>query len=95
MFDFGFCRYPSPAYPYFASGRLISGALIPFLLLYVQGLDLALEPIKQPAARSLALASLIALMTVGQFIVFRPAFDSEYNWFHLMASHATKPEGSA
>jgi hypothetical protein len=84
MFNFGYCNYPSPAYPYFTSGRLISGALIPFLLLYVQGFDMAMQPVKQAGARTLALGGLIGLMTVGQFIVLRPVFSSQYNWFHLI-----------
>jgi hypothetical protein len=36
--DFGYCVYPSRNFPYFASGRLIAGCLVPFALLYVYGL---------------------------------------------------------
>src|SRR6266403_4042850 len=37
QFDFGSCINPSRGHPYFTSGRLLSGALIPFALLYVYG----------------------------------------------------------
>ena len=45
IYDFHDCYYPSLAYPYFTSGRLMLGALIPFLLLFVYGLDRAFEKI--------------------------------------------------
>jgi hypothetical protein len=38
QFDFGSCVNPSRAHPYFTSGRLLSGAVIPFALLYVYGI---------------------------------------------------------
>jgi len=38
--------YPSGAHPYFTSGRLMLGALIPFSLLYLYGLDCALSRVK-------------------------------------------------
>src|SRR5213594_4271948 len=37
-FDFGTCINPSRAHPYFTSGRLLNGALIPFALFYVYGI---------------------------------------------------------
>jgi hypothetical protein len=82
-FDFGNCFYPSAAYPYLTSGRLLSGALIPFLLLYVHGLDRAFGPIKSGVARMLALGGVVLLMAISELIVRLPAFSSEYNWFHL------------
>src|SRR6266536_985816 len=39
QFDFGNCINPSRSHPYFTSGRLLSGALIPFALLYVYGIS--------------------------------------------------------
>ncbi len=45
-FDFGACFYPSRAHPFFTSGRLITGALIPFVILYVHGLDRVLARMK-------------------------------------------------
>ena len=82
-FDFGTCFYPSPAYPYLTSGRLLCGALIPFLVLYVHGLDSALRPVKSGAARMLALGGIVLLIAISELVVSLPAFSSEFNWFHL------------
>ncbi len=38
-FDCGKCAYPSRANPYFVSGRLLAGALIPFFMAYLYGLE--------------------------------------------------------
>jgi hypothetical protein len=82
-YDFGRCFYPSAAYPYFTSGRLLCGALIPFLLLYVHGLDKAFGPIQSSAARMLALGGIILCMTTSKLILTLPVFSSKYNWFHM------------
>jgi hypothetical protein len=83
QFDFGGCVNPSREHPYFASGRLMSGALIPFALLYVYGLE---RLCRRLGARRLSLFVLIvimALVTASEIIVNRAAFASEHNWFHL------------
>ena len=49
-FDFGECIYPSRAHPYFTSGRLMSGALIPFALLYVYGIGYLLRRVGRVAS---------------------------------------------
>ncbi len=82
-FDFRHCAYPSADHPFFTSGRLLCGALIPFLLLYAHGLDKAFGPIQSGAARMLALGSIVLLMTVSEFILTLPVFSSPYNWFHM------------
>jgi hypothetical protein len=81
-FDYRNCDYPSASHPYVTSGRLLCGALIPFLLLYVHGLDKALSPIKSGAASAVALAGIVVLMVVSEFLLNLPAFSSQYNWFH-------------
>jgi hypothetical protein len=81
-FNFGWCPYPSTDHPYFTSGRLLCGALIPFLLLYVHGLDKAFGPIKSGVARMLAMGGIVLLMTISEFFLNLPAFSSQYNWFH-------------
>jgi len=82
-FDFGNCFYPSPSYPYETSGRLLGGALIPFLALYAHGLDKALSPVKSGAARMLALGAIVLLIALSDLTARFPAFSSQYNWFHL------------
>jgi hypothetical protein len=83
-FDFGACEYPSRDKPFFTSGRLMCGALIPFLLLYVRGLDRLLSWRGHPCARVIGLAAIIVLINVSEIQISRPAFSSLYNFFHLV-----------
>jgi hypothetical protein len=84
-FDYGNCFYPSRDNPYITSGRLISGTLIPFALLFVYGLDRALKAarLSTDTARLAVLGGLIVLMTISEIALNLPAFASESNWFHL------------
>jgi hypothetical protein len=83
IYDFGTCLYPSRERPFFASGRLILGVLVPFLILYVDGLNVILEKI----SKRFNLFFVVFLMsifishyeTVSLMIVIK----SKYNWFHL------------
>ena len=83
VFDFGKCVNPSRAHPFFTSGRLLGGALIPFLVLYVHGLDTGLGLIKSQTARLLALGGVVLFVVISEIAVNLPVFSSEYNWFHL------------
>jgi hypothetical protein len=84
MYDFGTCYYPSRAMPYVTSGRLALGALIPFLALYLYGLD-ALLPARLPVwARWTVLIVPVVWMTVSEFLMAGAAFRSAYNWFHMI-----------
>jgi hypothetical protein len=81
-YDFHDCPYPSRDHPYFTSGRLMLGALIPFLLLFVFGMDRALKK-SGDRAKFLALAGLVLFMVVSEIATDWPVFFSQYNWFHL------------
>ena len=83
QFDFGSCVNPSREHPYFASGRLMSGALIPFALLYVYGLERLCRSFGAGRLSLLVLTVIMALVTTSEIIVNRVAFASEHNWFHL------------
>jgi hypothetical protein len=83
IYDFQLCVYPSREHPYFTSGRLILGALIPFLLLFLFGLDHLLESVKSNWLRPLVLAGLILFMLVSEIVTDWPVFFSQYNWFHM------------
>jgi len=83
IYDFQDCFYPSRAHPYFTSGRLMLGALIPFLLLYLFGMDCALGRIKNHWAKPLALAGLVLFMLISEITVNRMMFSNAYNWFHM------------
>jgi len=83
QFDFGSCVNPSREHPYFASGRLMSGALIPFALLYVYGLERLCRSLGAGRLSLLVLTVIMAFVTISEIIVNRVAFASEHNWFHL------------
>ena len=82
IYDFQDCFYPSRAHPYFTSGRLMLGALIPIVLLLVSGLDWTLRKFSNSVKFS-ALAGIILLMLATETAVDWPVFTNAYNWFHL------------
>jgi len=83
IYDFQSCFYPSRAHPYFTSGRLLLGSLIPFSLLCLYGLDRALDAVKINRIRPLVLAALILFMLASEIAVDWPVFANPYNWFHM------------
>ena len=83
IYDFGNCVSPSRYHPYFTYGRLMLGDLIPFLLLYLQGVDFLLRGTKGNRARFWALAAMIAFMLISEITTDRTVFASQYNWFHM------------
>jgi hypothetical protein len=81
QFDFGACINPSRERPYFFQGRLMLGALIPFALLYVYGLNRLLRGL--PGLVLGALAAIAITITISEILANSVAFTSAYNWFHL------------
>jgi hypothetical protein len=91
QFDFGSCVHPSRSHPYFTSGRLLSGALIPFALVYVYGIGSLCRIAASILPRMLWLDTVLPFLVIGAIVVFteaseivinRPVFTSEHNWFH-------------
>ena len=82
QFDFGNCINPSRAHPYFTSGRLLSGALIPFGLLYVYGVSSLLRRVSA-VLPLIVLGVIVAFVTTSEILINRVVFASEHNWFHL------------
>jgi hypothetical protein len=77
---------PSAARPWFDHGRLIAGALIPFLLLYVRGLQVATSWLPPRAASRAAWCILVGVAGVAllsELALTRPVFLSAYNAYHL------------
>jgi len=83
IYDYHDCFRPSRDLPYFTSGRMILGALIPFLLLVVHGLDRALSFTGSRWPRWLALAGIALFMLISEMAIDWPVFSSQYNWFHM------------
>ena len=83
-YDFGKCMYPSVDKPYFTSGRLIAGCILPFLLLYVEGLRRILSKLRCGSILLFAAAVIAAVITVSEVVLTWPVFASHSNWFHIM-----------
>jgi len=81
-FDFQACYYPSREQPYFVSGRLMLGMLLPFLALYVCGFDRLLGKFGT-VIKLVVLIAMLGYMVSSEITTDLPVFSSEYNWFHL------------
>jgi len=82
-FDFGRWYYPSREFPYFASGRLISSALVPFVYLYVRGIDATARALRRTNWRWAVLIALVSTAVVSEVALSREVVGSAYNWFHI------------
>ena len=68
-FDFGACFYPSREWPYLSSGRLILGALVPFLIIYLGGLDVLLSWLRLSLVRVPAIIVIVGIMAVSEIVL--------------------------
>jgi hypothetical protein len=82
-FDFGDCWFPSRESPYFLAGRLISCSLLPFLILYVDGIGRIFSRAKKPTVPLVFISSIAIVITISEWMMTRHVFLSPYNWFHL------------
>ncbi len=82
-YDFGQCWAPSREFPYFLAGRLISCALVPFLIVYLDGLDRLLAPLRLRVNPLFVLALIIAVITCSELSLAAAPIRSAYNWYHL------------
>ncbi len=85
-FVFNATTNPPASHPYFVQGRLISGVLLPFLLLYVRGLEVAAARLPLGAARTagwLGIVALVLAVAISEGVLTAPVFASAYNAFHL------------
>lgn len=83
LFDFHNCWYPSRKLPYLVSGRLISGVLLPFLLIYVDGLALTFSRLRKYVNPLVIVALIAIVITCCKLLLTWEVFASPYNWFHL------------
>jgi hypothetical protein len=84
LYDYGKCVYPSPEHPYFTSGRLILTVLVPFLIIYLNGLEKVMAMLKL-RFNPLILVVIIAIaITLSEIILSWKVFASPYNWFHFI-----------
>lgn len=83
VFDFGNCPYPSRTYPYLAAGRLISGAILPFFMVYLVGLDFVLTGLKRKWVCFGVILIVTFVATISEFHLSWSVLSSQYNWFHM------------
>jgi hypothetical protein len=82
-FDYHDFFYPSRVHPYFVSGRIISGALLPFVLMYASGLELVTNRFRKYVPPVAVLACLMLFITISEIRVRSAVFSSPYNFFAL------------
>jgi hypothetical protein len=85
-FDFGNSVYPSRAYPFVVSGRLILGTLLPFMWLYLNGMEIFFDALRWKHGVAVFLIALGIGMCVSQESVTAEVFSSPFNFFHLPPS---------
>jgi hypothetical protein len=76
--------------PFFTMGRLISGCMVPFALLYLRGLGAITKWIPGSArafVRGGLLAVILATIATSELRLSEGAVRSEYNWFRLEHVH--------
>jgi hypothetical protein len=83
IYDFHNCMAPSRDFPYFIAGRMMLGVLIPFLMLYLYGLDYLLKSVKSNWVRPLVLLGMILFMLTSEIATDWTVFPSQYNWFRM------------
>lgn len=86
LFVFGEDTSPSAGYPFFVQGRLVSGVMVPFALLYVRGIEeaAALLPPRFAVLAAWGALACVAVVALGsEAWLSRPVFLSAYNGFHL------------
>ena len=84
-YDFGATYYPSRALPYFVSGRLIIGALVPFLVIYLRGLELLWKRALPRLSPFIPVFALVLSMAIAESLALRPVFASAYNFYGAVA----------
>lgn len=82
-FDFGRCIFPSRDHPYFTSGRLMIGALVPFALLYTYGVSELVRRIRIDVPAWIGVGLLVMIASISEIAVKNSVFASQHNWFHL------------
>ena len=84
LFDFQDCVYPSRAWPYFVSGRIIIAALLPFAVLYLSGFEALLRPVKKYLHPILPLLAICIAIVYVEISLTATVFLSHFNFYALL-----------
>jgi hypothetical protein len=83
LFDYQECVYPSRAHPYFVSGRIIIGTLLPFLVMYLSGFEFLLRPVRKYVHPVIPLLAICAGIAYAEATLMLTVFHSHFNFFAL------------
>src|SRR5262245_30116085 len=85
-FSYGPTTNPSLERPWFENGRLVSGALVPFALLFVRGIEQATSALPErwrEGGAWAALGAVLAVALASEALLSAPVLASPYNFYHL------------
>lgn len=82
-FEYHDSFYPSTAYPYFTSGRLVAGVLVPWLFLWVDGASILVGGRRRPRRLLVVLAVVGIVLLAAELWTTRAVFSNPFNWYHL------------
>ena len=82
-FDFHQCYYPSRAYPYFVSGRIISGTILPFAVVYLRGLEYLWKPVRKYVHPIFPVLGICVFIFCVEISIRATVFHSHFNFFSL------------
>jgi len=83
-YDFHDCVNPTREHPFFVSGRIIIGILLPFAIIYLSGLEILFRPIRRYIHPFVALMIFAVFVTISEFVIRRDIFHSNFNFFSLL-----------
>jgi hypothetical protein len=82
-FDFQDCPYPSRAQPYFVSGRIIIGTQLPFVVMYLMGLESLWRPMRKFVHPIFPLVAICIGIVCAEAGIAAVVFHSHFNFFAL------------
>jgi hypothetical protein len=85
QFDFGTCFYPSRAFPYFVSGRIISGTMLPFLVIFASAFARLASRVQKWVPPSIAMGSIVVFIGVTDILIKGTVVHSSFNLFSLLS----------
>jgi hypothetical protein len=83
-YDFAGTYYPSRALPYFVSSRVVIGVVVPFLVIYLRGME-SLWRKFLPRSALFAVIALVIAIFASEIVGARPIFLSPYNFYGAVA----------
>jgi hypothetical protein len=83
LFDFQDCPYPSRVAPYFVSGRIIAGTLLPFVVMYLSGMEFLLRPARRLVHPVFLLLVICAGIFYAELTVVWTPWHSHFNFYSL------------